>query len=35
MIGAWAGNKVYLSETKPDDRFKDITEECDFGSDSW
>lgn len=33
MIGAWAGDKVYLSETKPNDKFEDITVECDFGSD--
>lgn len=35
MIGAWAGHKVYLSETKPDEKFEDITTKCDFGTDSW
>jgi hypothetical protein len=35
MVGSWAGNKVYLSETKPDEKYEDITVECDFGSDPW
>ena len=32
MVGCWAGNKVYLSETKPEKNYADITEDCDFGS---
>jgi hypothetical protein len=35
MVGAWAGNKVYLSETKPDEKFEDITVKCDFGNDDY
>lgn len=35
MIGAWAGDKVYLSETKPNEQFEDITAECDFGAEDW
>lgn len=35
MIGYWAGDKVYLSETKPESKYADITEDCDFGHDSY
>lgn len=35
MIGYWAGDKVYLSMTKPDKKFTDITADCDFGSDAY
>lgn len=35
MIGYWAGDKVYLSMTKPDGKFTDITEDCDFGTENW
>ena len=33
MIGSWAGNKVYLSRTKPEQKYEDVTEACNFGSD--
>ena len=33
MIGAWAGNKVYLSRMKPEQKYEDITEMCNFGND--
>lgn len=35
MIGYWAGDKVYLSMTKPDKTFIDITEDCDFGNEGY
>lgn len=31
MVGTWAGNKVYLSTNKPDEKFEDITAICNFG----
>lgn len=34
MIGHWAGDKVYLSTTKPEGKFVDITDECDFGNEA-
>jgi hypothetical protein len=33
MVGYWAGDKVYLSETKPEQKYEDVTKVCDFGSD--
>lgn len=33
MIGCWAGNKVYLSETKPENKYTDMTEAYDFGKE--
>lgn len=36
MIGYWAGDKVCLSEDKPDDKnYSDITEDVDFGKEEW
>ena len=35
MVGEWAGDKVYLSETKPEKKYVDITEKCYFGSERW
>ena len=35
MVGAWAGDRVYLSMDKPDKKFEDITVNCDFGSESY
>lgn len=35
MVGYWAGDKVYLSENKPDDKYTDITADCDFGKETW
>lgn len=35
MIGYWAGNKVYLSETKPENKYADITKDCDFGNENY
>ena len=36
MIGYWAGDKVYLSEDKPDiKKYSDITEDVDFGKEEW
>ena len=36
MVGAWAGDKVYLSQEKPDNKkYSDITVNVDFGSERW
>lgn len=35
MIGYWAGDKVYLSKTKPNEKYSDITEDVDFGREDW
>ena len=35
MIGHWAGDKVYLSRTQPENKYEDVTAECDFGSETW
>ena len=35
MVGCWAGDKVYLSENEPKNKYENITKECDFGCDSW
>ena len=35
MIGYWAGDKVYLSQTKPNEKYNDITEDVDFGREDW
>lgn len=35
MVGAWAGDKVYLSTTKPERKYEDITSSCNFGTDAW
>ena len=35
MVGYWAGDMVYLSTTKPEEKFVDITADCDFGNDSY
>ena len=34
MIGYWAGDKVYLSKNKPEKKYADITEDCDFGNEA-
>ncbi len=36
MVGYWAGDKVYLSQNKPDiKKYSDITEDVDFGKEEW
>lgn len=35
LIGYWAGDKVYLSKTKPNEKYSDITEDVDFGCEEW
>lgn len=35
MIGYWAGDKVYLSTNKPNEKYLDITEDVDFGKEGW
>lgn len=35
MVGKWAGDKVYLSKTVPEDEYENITAECDFGNNNW
>lgn len=35
MVGYWAGDKVYLSNTKPSEKYSDITEDVDFGREDW
>ena len=36
MVGYWAGDKVYLSMAKPDEKkYSDITEDVDFGKEEW
>ena len=35
LIGYWAGDKVYLSESKPNEKYLDITEDVDFGKEEW
>ena len=35
MIGYWAGDKVYLSKTKPDNNYSNITADADFGQELW
>ena len=35
MVGYWAGDKVYLSREKPDNKYSDITEDVDFGKEDW
>ena len=36
MVGYWAGDKVYLSQTRPDvKKYSDITKDVDFGKEEW
>lgn len=35
MIGYWAGDKVYLSREKPNNKYTDITTDVDFGKEEW
>lgn len=35
MVGYWAGDTVYLSKTKPNEKYSDITEDVDFGREDW
>lgn len=35
MVGYWAGDKVYLSLDKPNDKYNDVTRHINFGKDEW
>ena len=35
LVGYWAGDKVYLSESKPNEKYLDVTDDVDFGKEEW
>ena len=35
LVGYWAGDEVYLSESKPNEKYLDVTDDVDFGKEEW